>query len=327
MILLTGGAGYIGSHCVKRLMSRGYEVAVLDNLSRGFRDAVVTPYFYEGDIGDRAILEKIFNEHKIEAVMHFSAFAAVGESVEHPDMYYKNNVAQTLTLITACRDFGVNNFIFSSTCATYGDVKKVPISEDTPIAPLNPYGWSKRMVELILDDFSKAYGMHYCIFRYFNAAGADPEGQLRERHDPETHLIPLVLQVASGKRQNIKVFGTDYPTPDGTCIRDYIHVVDLAKSHVVAVERLAKGTNKAAFEVFNIGTGNGFSVMEVIKSFEKMSGVKLNYRIAGRREGDIVKIWADTTFSNKELGWKAEHTLDDMTRDAWNWEKQLRVRN
>ena len=179
MILLTGGAGYIGSHCVKRLMSKGYEVAVLDNLSRGFRDAVVTPYFYEGDIGDRAILEKIFTEHKIEAVMHFSAFAAVGESVEHPDMYYKNNVAQTLTLITACRDFGVNNFIFSSTCATYGDVKKVPISEDTPIAPLNPYGWSKRMVELILDDFSKAYGMHYCIFRYFNAAGADPEGQLR----------------------------------------------------------------------------------------------------------------------------------------------------
>ncbi|MBR5946705.1 UDP-glucose 4-epimerase GalE [bacterium] len=315
MILLTGGAGYIGSHCVKRLMSKGYEVVVLDNLSRGFRDAVVTPYFYEGDIGDREILEKIFNEHKIEAVMHFSAFAAVGESVEHPDMYYKNNVAQTLTLVTACKDFGINNFIFSSTCATYGDVKKVPISEDTPIAPLNPYGWSKRMVELILDDFSKAYGMHYCIFRYFNAAGADPEGQLRERHDPETHLIPLVLQVAKGKRQNIKVFGTDYPTPDGTCIRDYIHVDDLSDAHILGLEYLKREKKNG---IFNLGSENGFSVREVIDVCRKVTGSEIPEVMVERRPGDAPKLVADSTKAKTILGWQPkESELEYIVETAW----------
>ncbi|MCX7003401.1 MAG: NAD-dependent epimerase/dehydratase family protein, partial [bacterium] len=197
MILVTGGAGYIGSHCVKRLMDKGHAVVVLDNLSRGFRDAVRTPHFVQGSIGDRAVLDRVFSTHAIDAVMHFSAFAYVGESVDKPAEYYQNNVAQTLTLLTACRDHGIKNFIFSSTCATYGDVQKVPIVEATPIAPLNPYGHSKRMVELMLQDFDTAYGIKHCIFRYFNAAGADPDGQLAERHNPETHLIPLVLQVAA----------------------------------------------------------------------------------------------------------------------------------
>lgn len=316
MILLTGGAGYIGSHCVKRLMDKGFEVIVLDNLSRGFRDAVLTPYFVEGDIGDRAVLDNLFSEYDIDAAMHFSAFAYVGESVEQPAEYYYNNVSQTLKLLTACRDHGVKHFIFSSTCATYGDVKKIPIDETTPIAPLNPYGHSKRMVELILRDFDTAYGMKHCIFRYFNAAGADPSGKLSERHDPETHLIPLVLQVARGTRENIKIFGTDYDTPDGTCIRDYIHVNDLSDAHILGIDYLrAENTSN----IFNLGSENGFSVREVIDVCRDVTGHKIPEVEVGRRPGDAPRLVADSTKAKSILKWDpSASNLKYIVETAWN---------
>jgi len=316
MILLTGGAGYIGSHCVKRLMDNGYEVVVLDNLSRGFRDAVLTPHFVEGDIGDRNLLDKLFAEYDIDAAMHFSAFACVGESVEQPAEYYYNNVSQTLTLLTACRDHGVKNFIFSSTCATYGDVKKIPIDETTPIAPLNPYGHSKRMIELILQDFDVAYGMKHCIFRYFNAAGCDPSGKLSERHDPETHLIPLVLQVAQGTRENIKLFGTDYDTPDGTCIRDYIHVNDLSDAHILGLEYL-RSENISNF--FNLGSENGFSVREVIDVCRDVTGKNIPEVEIERRPGDAPRLVADSTKAKTVLKWDpTSSNLKFIVETAWN---------
>ncbi len=316
MILLTGGAGYIGSHCVKRLMDKGHDVVVLDNLSRGFRDAVLSPNFVQGDIGDRALLDKLFTEYDIDAAMHFSAFASVGESVEKPAEYYYNNVSQTLTLLTACRDHGVKNFIFSSTCATYGDVKKIPIDESTPIAPLNPYGHSKRMVELILQDFDTAYGMKHCIFRYFNAAGTDPSGTLAERHDPETHLIPLVLQVAKGQRQNIKIFGTDYNTPDGTCIRDYIHVNDLSDAHILGLEYL-RSENKS--NIFNLGSENGFSVREVIDVCREVTGAEIPEVEIERRPGDAPRLVADSTKAKSVLKWNPQFSdLRYIVETAWN---------
>lgn len=317
MILVTGGAGYIGSHCVKSLMKKGYEVAVLDNLSRGHRDAVLTPHFFEGSIGDASLLSKIFSSSskKISAVMHFSAWTYVGESVEQPAEYYQNNVAQTLALLTAMRDHGIKQFIFSSTCATYGDVQKIPITEDTPIGPLNPYGHSKRMVELILADFDRAYGMKHCIFRYFNAAGADPEGQLAERHDPETHLIPIVLQVAAGTRSHVSIFGTDYPTPDGTCIRDYIHVNDLSDAHILGIEYLEAGKPS---NIFNLGSETGFSVREVIKMCEQVTGKKVPVKEAARRPGDAPRLVADSTRAKTVLGWKTGLSdIQTIVKTAW----------
>jgi len=316
MILVTGGAGYIGSHCVKRLMDKGHAVVVLDNLSRGFRDAVRTPHFVQGSIGDRAVLDQVFTTHAIDAVMHFSAFAYVGESVEQPAEYYQNNVAQTLTLLTACRDHGIKHFIFSSTCATYGDVQKVPIVEATPIAPLNPYGHSKRMVELMLQDFDTAYGITHCIFRYFNAAGADPDGQLAERHDPETHLIPLVLQVAAGQRPQVQVFGTDYPTPDGTCIRDYIHVNDLSDAHILGLEYLRAGNPS---NIFNLGSESGFSVREVIDVCAQVTGKPIAVKEGPRRAGDAVRLVADASKAKRVLGWQpARSALPAIVTDAWH---------
>jgi UDP-glucose 4-epimerase len=315
MILVTGGAGYIGSHCVKRLMSKGFEVVVLDNLSRGFRDAVLTPHFVQGSIGDRAALDRVFASYAIEAVMHFSAFAYVGESVEKPAEYYENNVAQTLTLLTACRDYGITRFIFSSTCATYGDVQKVPIVETTPIAPLNPYGHSKRMVEIMLQDFDTAYGLKHCIFRYFNAAGADPDGQLAERHDPETHLIPIVLQVAAGQRPHVQVFGTDYPTPDGTCIRDYIHVNDLSDAHILGLEYLRAGKPS---NIFNLGSESGFSVRAVIDVCAQVTGKPIAVKEGPRRAGDAVRLVADATKAKTVLGWVPAHSmLQTIVTNAW----------
>jgi UDP-glucose 4-epimerase len=315
MILLTGGAGYIGSHCVKQLVSQGYEVVVLDNLSRGYRDAVLTEQFVEGSIGDRAVLDAVFTRYSIDAVMHFSALAYVGESVDEPALYYENNVSQTLTLLTACRDHNVNNFIFSSTCATYGDVQHVPITEDTPIAPLNPYGHSKRMVELILQDFETAYGMKHCIFRYFNAAGADPEGKLRERHVPETHLIPLILEVAAGKRENIKIFGTDYDTPDGTCIRDYIHVNDLSDAHISGLENLRAGNSS---DIFNLGSENGYSVREVIDVCREVTGADIPVVEEARRPGDAPRLVADSRKAKRELQWQPQCSeLSEIVKTAW----------
>jgi len=315
MILVTGGAGYIGSHCVKRLIDKGHEVAVLDNLSRGFRDAVLTPHFMQGSIGDRSVLDALFARWPIDAVMHFSALAYVGESVEKPAEYYENNVAQTLTLLTACRDYGITQFIFSSTCATYGDVKKVPITEETPIAPLNPYGHSKHMVELILRDFDTAYGIRHCVFRYFNAAGADPAGQLRERHDPETHLIPIVLDVAAGKRPHVQIFGTDYPTPDGTCIRDYIHVNDLSDAHILGLEYLRGG---GASQVFNLGSEHGYSVREIIRACEEVTGRRVAAVEGPRRAGDAPQLVADSTRAKTVLGWQPQRSeLRTIVADAW----------
>ncbi len=315
MILVTGGAGYIGSHCVKRLLEKGHEAVVLDNLSRGHRDAVLTPHFIEGSIGNRPLLDRLFKDYKIDAAMHFCALTYVGESVEKPAEYYENNVAQTLTLLTACRDHGVKHFIFSGTCAVYGDVQKVPIAEDTPIAPLNPYGHSKRMVELMLKDFDTAYGMKHCGFRYFNAAGADPGGKLAERHDPETHLIPIVLQAAAGTRSHVQIFGTDYDTPDGTCIRDYIHVNDLSDAHILGLEYLRAGKPS---NIFNLGSETGFSVREVINSCERVSGKSVAVKEGPRRAGDAPRLVADSTKAKTVLGWSASCSqLDAIVATAW----------
>ncbi|MCX7848135.1 MAG: UDP-glucose 4-epimerase GalE [bacterium] len=316
MILVTGGAGYIGSHCVKRLLDKGYAVVVIDNLSRGHRDAVLTGDFVHGSIGDRRILEEVFTRWPIEVVMHFSALAYVGESMERPAEYYENNVAQTLTLLTACRDYGVKYVIFSSTCATYGEVERVPITEDTPIAPLNPYGHSKRMVEVILEDFDRAYGIKSCIFRYFNAAGADPSGMLRERHQPETHLIPIVLEVAAGQREYVEIFGTDYPTPDGTCIRDYVHVNDLSDAHILGIEYLRSGSPSM---IFNLGSEKGFSVREVIDTCECVTGRTILVKEGQRRPGDAPRLVAEATRAKTLLGWRPERSdLRTIVADAWH---------
>jgi len=315
MILVTGGAGYIGSHCVKRLLDKGLDVVVLDNLCRGHRDAVLSPHFFQGSIGDRPVLDSLFRAHTIDAVMHFSAFAYVGESVVKPAEYYENNVAQTLTLLTACRDHGVTHFIFSGTCAVYGDVKTVPITEESPVAPLNPYGHSKRMCELLLKDFDTAYGMKHCVFRYFNAAGADPGGTLAERHDPETHLIPLVLQAAAGTRKDIQLFGTDYDTPDGTCIRDYIHVNDLSDAHILGLDYLRAGKPS---DVFNLGSESGFSVREVIGMCERVTGRKVAVKEGPRRPGDAPRLVADAAKAKRVLGWRtAASSIEFIVSTAW----------
>lgn len=333
-ILVTGGTGFIGSHTAVELTNKGYTVLIADNLSNSNADVVdaiekitgIRPLFERTDLSVRSQADELFAKHSdIAAVINFAAFKAVGESVKEPLKYYGNNLSIVFNLLANMEKYGIRNFVQSSSCTVYGEPDTLPISEDSPLKPAtSPYGNTKKMVEDILSDVAKQDKISAIALRYFNPIGAHPSGLIGElpRGVPN-NLMPFITQTAIGIRQQLSVFGDDYDTPDGTCIRDYIHVVDLAKSHVSAVERLAGQRNKSNIEFFNIGTGNGFSVMEVIKSFEKTSGVKLNYKIAGRREGDIVKIWADTTLSNRELGWKAEHTLDDMTRDAWNWEKKL----
>lgn len=285
-ILVTGGAGYIGSHTVLALKRAGYEVVILDNLVYGHRDLVEQVLQVElvaGDTADRPLLDKLFQTHNITAVMHFSAYAYVGESVTDPAKYYRNNVLGTLVLLEAMLAASVKKFVFSSTCATYGVPEVVPIPENHPQNPINPYGATKLMVERILSDFDTAYGLKSVRFRYFNAAGADPTGLLGEDHNPETHLIPLVLLTALGKRESISIFGTDYPTPDGTCIRDYIHVSDLADAHVLGLEYLLQGNDS---EVFNLGNGLGFSVKEVISAAEDVTGLTIPVKECDRRPGD-----------------------------------------
>ena len=335
-ILVTGGTGFIGSHTSVELINKGYTVLIADNLSNSNADAVdaiekitgTRPIFEKIDLSIPSQVDALFEKHQdIAAVINFAAYKAVGESVKEPLKYYNNNLCIVFNLLANMERYGIKNFVQSSSCTVYGEPDTLPISETSPRKPAtSPYGNTKKIVEDILTDVAKQDKVHAIALRYFNPIGAHPSGLIGElpRGVPN-NLMPFITQTAIGIRQQLSVFGNDYDTPDGTCIRDYIHVVDLAKSHVSAVERLINQHNKSNIEFFNIGTGNGFSVMEVIKSFEKMSGVKLNYKIADRREGDIVKIWADTTFSNQELGWKAEQTLDDMTRDAWNWEKQLQA--
>ncbi|MBE9238014.1 UDP-glucose 4-epimerase GalE [Anabaena aphanizomenioides LEGE 00250] len=322
-ILVTGGAGYIGSHAVKALLQAGYQVLILDNLVYGHRDLVeqvLQVKLIEGDIEDRPLLDHLFQTHKIEAVMHFSAYAYVGESVTDPDKYYRNNVVATLTLLEAMLAASIKKFVFSSTCATYGVPKFIPITEDHPQNPINPYGATKLMVERILSDFDVAYGLKSVCFRYFNAAGADPSGLLGEDHNPETHLIPLVLQTALGQRQSISIFGTDYPTPDGTCIRDYIHVSDLADAHILGLEYLLKGGES---NVFNLGNGNGFSVREVIAAAQEVTGINISVQECDRRPGDPPSLIGSSEKARKILGWQPIYPdIKDIVTHAWNWHQK-----
>lgn len=322
-VLVTGGAGYIGSHAVLALQEAGYNVVVLDNLVYGHRELVETVLKVElivGDTSDRPLLRQIFASREIAAVMHFAAYAYVGESVTDPAKYYRNNVVGTLSLLEAMIEADVRHFVFSSTCATYGEPQEVPISEQHPQAPINPYGMSKLMVERILQDFGHAYGLKSVIFRYFNAAGADPAGRLGEDHNPETHLIPLVLQTALGQRDAIKVFGTDYATPDGTCIRDYVHVSDLASAHSLGMKYLLEGGDSA---IFNLGNGNGFSVLEVIEAAKQVTGRDFAVELCDRRPGDPPALVGSSDKAQATLGWQPHHAeLHAILTHAWIWHQK-----
>lgn len=319
-ILVTGGAGYIGSHAVQALQKSGYDVVILDNLVYGHQDIVENALKVElivGDTGDRTLLDNLFSSRNIAAVMHFAAYAYVGESVSDPAKYYRNNVLGTLTLLEAMVAANVKKFVFSSTCATYGVPKTVPIPEDHPQDPINPYGASKLMVERILADFDVAYNLKSVCFRYFNAAGADPSGLLGEDHNPETHLLPLVLMTALGKRESVSIFGTDYPTPDGTCIRDYIHVCDLADAHVLGLEYLLKGGDS---NIFNLGNGSGFSVKEAIDAAREITGKEIKAVECDRRPGDPPMLVGSSEKARKILGWQPQYgDIKDIINHAWNW--------
>jgi UDP-glucose 4-epimerase len=316
-VLVVGGAGYIGSHMVKRLGQFGCAVTTLDDLSSGHHDAVLYGDFVQGSIADEFLLTELLGQG-FDAVMHFASFIQVGESVQQPAKYYQNNVINTLNLLEVMRTHDVQRFIFSSTAATFGEPQYTPIDERHPQQPINPYGRTKRMIEEVLADYDTAYGMKSVCLRYFNAAGADPEGQLGERHDPETHLIPLVLQAASGRRPHISVFGRDYDTPDGTCIRDYVHIADLCEAHWLALQSLMNGADSQAY---NLGNGNGFSVQEVIDTAEQVTGRKIPVADAARREGDPARLVADSTLARKQLGWQPQYAdLATIIEHAWKWE-------
>lgn len=317
-ILVVGGAGYIGSHMVKMLLGAGHQVVTLDSLVGGHRDAVLGGEFVLGDLADPALLDDLFRRHHFDGVMHFASFIQVGESVREPAKYYRNNVTNTQNLLEAMVAHGVRNFIFSSTAAIFGEPRYTPIDEKHPAAPINPYGHSKLMVEQILADFDSAYGLKSICLRYFNAAGADPDGELGERHEPESHLIPLILQAASGRREAISVFGRDYPTTDGTCIRDYIHIVDLCDAHMRALEQLTTGGESAAY---NLGNGNGYSVQQVIDVAERVSGRPIKVIEAARRAGDSAVLVADAMLARRVLGWQPRFgDLETIVAHAWAWE-------
>ena len=319
-VLVVGGAGYIGSHMCLLLANAGYEVIVLDNLSTGVREFAQSYIFYEGELDDRELLKNIFQSHDVNTVMHFAAHIDVGESVQNPSKYYRNNVFATQTLLDAMLEFSVDQFIFSSTAAIFGDPEYIPIDEKHPRNPINPYGWSKLMVEQMLDDYDQAYGLKSICLRYFNAAGADPEGRVGECHDPETHLIPLVLQVAAGRKQSLSIFGDDYETDDGTCVRDYIHVNDICHAHLLALDFLKENNNSAQF---NLGNGQGFSVQQVIKETEDVVGKKITTLKADQRIGDPAVLVADSTAAKNALGWMPAHNqLKDIISHAWAWEKK-----
>jgi UDP-glucose 4-epimerase len=319
-ILVTGGAGYIGSHMVKLLAGNGAAVTVLDDLSTGHADAVRGGELVKGDIADLALTKKLLQQKRIEAVVHFAASSLVGESMADPLKYYRRNVGGTVALVQAMVEAGVKRIVFSSTAAVYGDPLRTPIDEDHPKNPVNPYGASKLAMERMLADCSQAYGLGAVTLRYFNAAGADPAGELGERHDPETHLIPLVLQAASGRRPSISVFGNDWPTRDGTCVRDYIHVDDLCDAHLRALDWLAKG---GRHEVFNLGNGDGASVLEVIDAARRVTGKSIKVDNAPRRAGDPPSLVADATKARRVLGWKPLRAdIGGIVRDAWNFEQR-----
>lgn len=317
-ILVIGGAGYIGSHMVRMLAKQGYNPVVFDNLSKGHREAVANYPFELGDLGDKARLTEVFKKYGIEAVMHFAAFAEVGESVKEPSKYYHNNVAKVLDLLDALVENDIKYFVFSSTAATFGEPVRPKIDESHPQNPINPYGNTKLMVEKILADFDTAYGLKATALRYFNASGADDSGEIGESHNPETHLIPIVLQAAAGKRASIKMFGTDYPTPDGTCVRDYVHVNDLARAHILALEKMFKDN---VSERFNLGSGNGFSVAEIVKEAKRITGIDFTVEKAPRRDGDPAVLVADSAKAERILDWKPQYNLTRIIETAWNWEQ------
>jgi UDP-glucose 4-epimerase len=320
-VLVVGGAGYIGSHMIKLLANTGHVAITLDNLSCGYRDAVKYGEFVEGDLGDPSVLDYIFSNYDIDAVMHFAAFIEVGESVRNPAKYYRNNVINTTVLLDAMIQHDIEYFIFSSTAAIFGEPEYTPIDEKHSKNPINPYGRSKLMVEQILQDYESAYGLKSTCLRYFNAAGADPDGELGERHQPETHLIPLVLQAASGRRQNIRVFGNDYPTADGTCIRDYIHIDDLCTAHALALEQMQRTGNSACY---NLGNGQGFSVQQVIDAVAKITGKDINVIQDVRRPGDPAVLVADPSLAQRQLGWQPKHSsIESIIATAWTWEKEF----
>ncbi|GHB92655.1 UDP-glucose 4-epimerase GalE [Cerasicoccus arenae] len=317
-VLVVGGAGYIGSHCVRQLIAAGHEPVVLDNLVYGHRGALTPEVpFYEGDLGDKTFVRSVLDGESIELVMHFAAYCYVGESVTAPFKYYENNVVATLRLLETMHEAGVSKFVFSSTCATYGVPESLPMTEDLPQAPINPYGQTKLDVENILKALSHAHGLSFAAFRYFNAAGASVDGVIGEDHKPETHLIPLIVDAAVGKRANIKIFGTDYDTPDGTCLRDYVHVDDLSRAHIAVFDKLDK-PGQSFF--YNLGTGTPNSVREVISAVERITGKTVPVIEDERRPGDPPALFADSTKAKTELGWTVEFdTIDKIVESAWRW--------
>jgi UDP-glucose 4-epimerase len=319
-VLVVGGAGYIGSHMVKDLLDEGYGVVTLDDLSTGHRELVPGGEFIEGGLGDQVLLDKLFSTQPISAVMHFAAFSLVGESVEKPLKYYRNNMAATAELLDSMIRHNVKRFIFSSTAAVYGEPVEIPITENHPCNPTNPYGASKIGVERMLKDCDSAYGLKYISLRYFNASGADESGKIGERHQNETHLIPLILEVATGRRENIKIFGANYPTPDGTCIRDYIHVSDLTRAHLLALKALLSGGDSA---VYNLGNNRGYSVREVIELARKVTGKPIPAIEADKRPGDPAVLIASSDKIKKALGWKPEYEdLETIIKTAWVWHQR-----
>jgi UDP-glucose 4-epimerase len=334
-ILVTGGLGFIGSHNVVELQNSGFDVVIADNLSNSEQSVLdgieaitgVKPLFEKVDLRYRAEVQQLLKKHPdIKGVVHFAAYKAVGESVAKPLEYYENNVSAMVVLLQELRAYGIKDFIFSSSCTVYGQAETLPITEDAPVVPANsPYGNTKQIGEEVLQQAVEADGFRVCSLRYFNPIGAHPSAHIGELPlGVPLNLVPFVTQTAAGVREQLSVFGSDYDTPDGTCVRDYIHVVDLAKAHVLALQRLLEQQNDANFEVFNLGTGKGSTVLEVIKSFEKVSGEKLNYKLVARRPGDVRAAYADTSKANHVLGWVAEKTLDDAMADAWRWEKGIR---
>lgn len=319
-ILVCGGAGYIGSHINKLLSEQGYETVVFDNLVYGHREAVKWGTFILGDLKNLDDIEAVFQEYPIEAVFHFAAFAYVGESVQEPEKYYYNNVVNTLNLLHVMKKYGCKKVIFSSTCATYGEPKKIPITEDMTQNPINPYGFTKLSVERIFKDYQKAYGLEFVVLRYFNAAGADPDSEIGEDHDPETHIVPLVLDAAAGRRPDIKVFGTDYPTPDGSCVRDYIHVADLAQAHLLALKYLEKG-GKSDF--FNLGNEKGTSVLEITDAVKRVTGRNFKVTPTPRRPGDPAILVGSSEKARKVLGWEPQFAdIDTIVNHAWKWHQK-----
>ena len=335
MVLVSGGAGYIGSHTAVELINAGYDVVVADNLSNSDMSGVegvrkitgVDVPFVNVDCCDREAFRKVFEQYGFNSVIHFAAYKAVGESVTDPMKYYRNNLTSFMNVVDLMREFNRPNIVFSSSATVYGEADHLPVTEQTPLKPAtSAYGNTKQMCEDILRDSVTAYdGLKGIALRYFNPIGAHPSALIGElpRGVPQ-NLVPFITQTAAGVRECLSVFGDDYPTPDGSCLRDYIDVVDLAKAHVVAITRMVEDRNKAKYEIFNVGTGNGVSVLELVRSFERVNDLKLNYKIAPRRAGDVVAIWADTSLANEELGWKAERSLDDTLRSAWAWEKNVR---